>query len=130
MNIKASRRSGLVVLLVGVAVGLMLSGLADQPVYANPRPVEWVEPDIVIPNAVFHTVLSHRAVVDSLTVDDIDVLRFQKNLVKLIARKLEISEAEIQDLWQRSMVEKFLRADLGAPPAVPGLDFPSPEPKH
>jgi hypothetical protein len=118
----------LLTLLIGIAIGLMLSPNMERSVAAQPAQpagcvnsatVECVTPIMTVGSAGIGRLLSNQIAADQLTVNGYDVLKLDNNLLGIMVQKGAISPQDAQRIAESSHPDKLLRFQLPSPPAAP-----------
>jgi hypothetical protein len=105
-------------LVIGLLVGFLAGTIYSSRVHAQDTPpVEEVTPQLTAGSAAFGTLLAGRAAVDNLSVQGLDLLKFDQNVLNLLnSKSLFFTHDEIQGVINNSRAEKILKVKTPVKP--------------
>lgn len=111
----------LVTLLAGITIGFIVGTGRVPTVHAQETPpIEEIAPSFTGPSAAFGTLLASRAAIDNLSIQGLDVAKFDQNLINLLASKTIIfNTTDIQQVIAKSHSDKILRMKQLPQPTPP-----------
>ena len=110
-----------VFLMLGVGIGVIATRPPSSVVHAQSKAetgqeFEDISPLISAGNAAFGTLLAGRFAADQITIQGLDLLAFDQNLINLLIAKEFAKHSEIEALINKSRPPKILRMKPPEPP--------------